>query len=217
LLVGCICPPCEGGGPLVAGGATAPAAPQAEAAKEVASGAREVVWDGDKVGGSAKGWADCDKKPGCKGAVVAAEIGVEGSKGFKFHGEGPGWIGMGWNWFGWWPETAGNDFRPYDLLTFSIKVEAMSEELAPTAAAISVGMRCSTGKKDSAGVSLEKYLRKVELGKWADVKIPLKEFYKGKAGKEFDPATVWELNINTWSDGERNFDIIIDNVAAEKK
>jgi hypothetical protein len=148
---------------------------------------------------------------------VDSEGGIDGSAAIHFHASGPKWIGMGWNWFGWWPENAGIDIRPYDVLRLSVRFEVEKPEFAPEPAAVTVGMVCSNGKKSSSSVSLERYLKNPADGKWHDVEIPLSEFYKGKEGKEFDPKTAWELTFGTWAGNTRTFDAYIDNISVHKK
>ena len=45
---------------------------------------------------------------------------------------GSGWAAARLNWLGWWPPTAGTDFRPYRNLTFQIRVEPKSRDAART-------------------------------------------------------------------------------------
>jgi len=79
------------------------------ASAPAAVGSRLVIWNGDDTGGGAQGWASCDKTAECKTKLGPdSGSGVNGSTALKFHGEGPGWLGMGWNLFGWYPETAGS-------------------------------------------------------------------------------------------------------------
>lgn len=211
-LNGCICPPCEAGSPTGGGQATAGGADAASTVSPKED--RYVFWDGEGAGESAKGWADCDKKgDGCKATLVPEpKAGVEDSMGLHFHGEGPGWIGLGWNFIGWWPEDGGVDVSGYEKLTFSIKVEAESAELAPDLGALNVSLRCSKGKKDSAAVTIKAYAPDLLDGEWHDVAVPLGEFAK----EEFDPGTVWEMSLSTWSAAPKKFDIYVDNIAVEK-
>ena len=201
---GCLCPPCAGEA-------------QSPTGEVVASGSRHVIWDGDGAGTGAQGWADCDKKPDCKAtAAVARKRGREKSTALKFHSEGTGWGGMGWNWFGWWPKDAGVDISPYDNLTFWLKVVVKSPDLAPEPDAFVVGLRCSAGEKNSASVQLTKAKRNFLDGEWHKIVMPLKEFYRGKEGKEFDPHSAWELNFSAWSPSHRDYDAYIDEIAVEK-
>jgi hypothetical protein len=196
--------------------AAAPGAGNAPPAENAPPASGGVVWNGDDTGGSAKGWADCDKKPECKASLAATPgAGNNGGMGLKFHGEGPGWIGMGWNWFGWYPETAGTDVSGYKSLTFRIRIDGKSKELAPDLSGSSIALGCSKGKKNSADAALSRYARDALDGKWHDVKIPIAHLMKGK-GSEFDPKTAWEFRLSIWSGTPRHFDIYIDDIAFEK-
>jgi len=220
---GCLCPPCPG---AVAAGPAAAAAPAAAgataaptaAAAPAATGSRLVLWDGDGAGGGAQGWDACDGKPnsGCSKVAAAPGTGVNGSNGLKLHGEGPGWLGMGWNLFGWYPENAGYDMTPYSHLTFQIRVEAKSAETAPEPGSVGVLLGCSKIKKDSATLSVEKFAKGFGDGKWHKVELPVSEFTKG-TGAGFDPQSMWEFRLGTWSGSPRNFDIYLDDIALEKQ
>jgi len=215
---GCLCPPCEAGpttAASVAGPSAAAAAPAAAAAT-VASGKSEVIWDGDSVA-KGQGWASCDKEGACKVTFAPAPgAGASGSNGLKLHGEGEGWQGGGWNWFGWYPENAGTDLSGYDDLKFSVKVTGAAKEKTPTASGINLAFGCSKDKKTSADASLGKYAADGADGQWHEVSIPLKDFFDGK-GAECDPRTAWEIRVSSWSGTPVNFDLVIDNVAVAKK
>ncbi|MDP9002707.1 MAG: hypothetical protein M3O46_21670 [Myxococcota bacterium] len=145
----------------------------------------------------------------------AGGAGVDGSVGIKFHGEGPGWIGMGWNWFGWYPETAGTDLTPYTNLTFQIRVEGKSAETAPDPGALSASLGCSKGKKNSADATIQKYAGDFADGKWHKVVIPLADLTAG-SGAAFDRATAWEFRVSNWSGALRDFNIDVDDIAVEQ-
>jgi hypothetical protein len=205
----CVAPPPETPGSPAPGAGNAPAAENAPPA----SGG--VVWNGDDTGGG-KGWADCDKKAECKASLAATPgAGNNGGMGLKFHGEGPGWIGMGWNWFGWYPETAGTDVSGYKSLTLRIRIDAKSKELAPDLSRSSVSLGCSKGKKNSADAALSRYGRDALDGKWHEVEVPIAHLMKGN-GSEFDPKTAWEFRLSIWSGTPRHFDIYIDDIAFGK-
>ena len=216
---GCLCPPCPG---AVAAGPAAAAAPAAGAnaapAAPAATGTRLVLWDGDGAGGGAQGWEACDGKPGsgCSKVGAAPGTGVNGSTGLKLHGEGPGWLGMGWNLFGWYPENAGHDMTPFSHLTFQLRVEAKSPETGPEVGSVAVLLGCSKNKNDSATVPVEKYAKGFADGKWHKVEIPVSAFTKG-SGAKFDPQSFWEFRLGTWSGSPKNFDIFIDDIALEKQ
>jgi hypothetical protein len=57
-----------------------------------------VVWDGDKHGGGAKEWSNCNLKPGCESSVkVAPGAGIGGSNALEWHtkGNSAGWPRLG--------------------------------------------------------------------------------------------------------------------------
>jgi hypothetical protein len=211
---GCLCPPC----PATAGGA-APAAAQAtgNAAPSGPTPDRLVIWDGDKVA-PGQSWADCDKKPDCKmTATKTAGAGTNGSAGIKVHVEGPsGWAGMGWNWFGWYPETGGTDLSSYANVTFQIKVEPKSPETAPDPAAVAALLGCSKGKKTSASVAIQKYTADFADGQWHKIAIPIADFLQGADGATFDVKTAWEFRVAYWGATPRDFNIYLDDIATEK-
>jgi hypothetical protein len=213
---GCMCPPCPG----AAGAATnTPGSPGAASpAAPVAVGTRLAIWDGDGAGGGAQSWEACDKTPNCEAKVgVDSGSGVGGSSAIKFHGKGPGYIGFGWNLFGWYPENAGHDLTPYTHLTFQIRVEAKSPADAPDTGSVGVLLGCSANKKkDSATLPVERYAKGFADGKWHKVSMPLSAFVKGP-GNGYDLGSVWEFRITTWSASPRNFDVYIDDLAAEKQ
>jgi hypothetical protein len=188
----------------------------APAAAPAANGSRLAIWDGEGAGAGAQGWESCDKAPNCQVKVASdSSAGLNGGTGLKFHGEGPGWIGMGWNLFGWYPETAGVDISPYSHLSFQIRVEAKTAaDFDPSSATVLLG--CSKNKKDSATISIERYAKGFADGKWHKVEIPISAFTKGP-GAQFDLASFWEFRISTWSATPRNFNIYVDDIAAEKQ
>jgi hypothetical protein len=120
---------------------------------------------------------------------------------------------MGWNWFGWFPETAGTSVSPYGSLTFQIRVVSSSPDSGPDAS-FTVFLRCSNGKKDSAAVPVRNYAPQFADGKWHRVVVPLGDLMQGK-GAAFDAATTWELDFSHWSSHARAFDVYVDDIAAE--
>lgn len=230
---GCACPPCaeapanapahapadvaQGKQPTAAEDSANPTN-SAAPASYAPSGTKNLLWDGDTTAGTAKGWADCEDKGSCTTKLeVASDKGVNGSAAVHFQGQGSRWIGMGWNWFGWWPKNAGSDISPYDTLKFSLRVVVSDPNNAPQPAAMTVALRCSAGEKTSASVTLERYVQNPGDGKWHDIEVPLAEFYKGDPGKSFDPKSTWELNLGTWAPHNRSFDIYLDNITVLKK
>jgi hypothetical protein len=179
--------------------------------------ARLVVWDSDK-GDAGKGWTHCNEDANCKSAV-SREGGTGGAgssdiAGVKWHVQGSGWVGMGWNWFAWTPETAGSNISPYGSLTFQVRVVSKSPESGPDAATITAALRSSNGKKDSATVSLQKYDAHFADGRWHRVVIPLADLRQGN-GAAFDGTSAWELDLGHFSSASREFDVYVDDIAAE--
>jgi hypothetical protein len=175
-----------------------------------------VVWDGDEKT-SGKGWATCNKKGECQASLEAMPgVGKEGA-GLKFHGEGPDWIGMGWNWHGWYPEDAGTDVSGHEKVSFWIKVEAKTPAEAPDPNSVEMWLSCScTGNKNdekgSNHVKLKDFNKDFNDGSWQEVVVPLKDLYEAK-GAKFDKRTVWEFDIGTYSSEPRNFNIYVDKIA----
>lgn len=204
-------------GPAAVAAAPAATGASATATGPVATGSKLMIWDGDNAGTGAKEWASCDQEPNCQSKAASTPgVGVDGSNGLKFHGEGSGFIGIGWNVFGWYPENAGVDLTPYTHLTFQIKVDmkpAADGTKDPGAAAVLLG--CSRNKFDSAEAPIDKFMRGFTDGNWHKVSIPVAYFTKG-IGAKFDPTSFWEFRVRTWSGVKREFDIIIDDLAAEK-
>jgi hypothetical protein len=202
-----------GGGTDGTGGVTVA---QPASTRPAPARARLTIWDSDKETG--KGWSDCDQKPSCKSAV-SKEGGTTGSgsgeiAGVRWHAEGSGWAGMGWNWFGWWPESAGSDLSPYGTLTFQIRVVSKSPASGPDPAKLTAFLRCSNGKKETAAVPIGNYAANFADGRWHRVVIPIADLLQGK-GATFDATTAWELNLNHWSAAARDFDVYVDDIAAE--
>ncbi len=196
-----------------------------------AAGAHLVIWDGAKIkprnvgsgrtgtmqywdGGAS--WADCHAKPSCKATLAATPgAGIAGHKGLKFHAEGAGWSGAGWSWFDWYPPTAGTDVSHYANLTFQVRVEAASPDAAPDPANVSVSLVSSNGKKTSARAIIQRYDAGFNDGKWHKIKIPMSDLRAGE-GAQFDPTTAWEFRLSTWNAAPRDFNVDIDQIAAEK-
>jgi len=211
---GCLCPPC----PTAGGGATATAATATKGPSAAAApGSRQMVWDGEGAGPGAQGWDACaDPKVGCSKVGTAPGVGINNSTAIKLRGDGTGFLGMGWNLFGWYPENAGIDMTPYSHLTFQIRVDAKSPEVGPDPGSVGVLLGCSANKNDSATVPVERYAKGFADGKWHRVEIPISAFTKG-AGAKFDPQSFWEFRLATWSAAQRHFDIFIDDIALEKQ
>jgi hypothetical protein len=213
LAAGCVCPPCAAS---AAGTAPVAAGSKPAAGSDGASlGADGMIWNGEGVGSAAKGWADCDKKPDCKAVLEPTPgAGKDGSVGLKFQGEGAGFVGMGWNWFGWYPENGGTDVSGQQKLSFWLRVEPASPELAPEPSAVTISIGASD-KKNSASVAVGEYEKAAIDGTWHKIVVPLADLKKGE-GKALDLKSVWEFRIGTWSASPRKFVIYVDDLGFEK-
>jgi hypothetical protein len=214
----CLTPPCPcaqgAAAPQAAAPAPAGVAPSV-AASAPAAGDKAIIWDGDENGLGAKGWQDCDKKPDCKVTLLPTPgTGFNNSVGLKAHGEGPGWIGFGWNWFGWYPENGGTDVSGYKFLKLRIRVEAKNADEAPDPASIGVSIKCSSNKEkgQSKDAPLVKHTKENLIdGQWHEVTIPTAVMAKA----EYDPKTAWEFVLSTWSSTPRNFNLYLDDIRFE--
>ena len=212
----CRTPPCQCAGATAAPAAAPVAASVApSAAATPASGDNAIIWDGEEHGLTAKGWQGCDDKTGGKCSVAAAPgVGFNNSIGIKAHGEGPNWIGFGWNWHGWYPENAGTDITPYKFLKLRIRVEAKSAEEAPDPNSMAISLKCSSNKEkgQSKDVPLMKHTKENLIdGQWHEVALPTADMKKA----EFDPKTAWEFVLGTWSSVPRNFNLYLDDIRFE--
>lgn len=180
------------------------------ACKEKPPGPQEMIWNGDRESDGGKGWANCGSRPQCKSEIALVEgKGYSGTNALHFHGAGPGYLGAGWNWFGWWPANAGKDLRPYNTLQFELRVVVSEPNPPPEDLGLMINLASSTKKKKSAVVKLEEYVDgNIADGKWHRVNIPLDDFYE--AG--FDRQKVWELGVGTWSATPRKLDVFIDDI-----
>lgn len=214
---GCLCPPCAAGAAAPTAAASEPAAaPAPVVSAPIAAGQRHVIWDGEEST-AGQSWASCDKEGECKATLMPAPAaGANGTSGLELHGEGPGWQGGGWNWFGWYPENAGTDLSGYDSLSFSVKVTSASANRSPNAGGISLAFGCSKDKKTSADAALGTYAPNAADGQWHAVSIPLEDFFAGK-GAECDARTAWELRVSSWSATPVNFDLVLDDIAVVKQ
>jgi hypothetical protein len=216
LLGGCVCPPCAAGAAAPGAAPAAAAAGGGDAAASTPLAEGGMIWNGEGAGAAAKGWADCDKKPDCKATLDPLPgVGKDGSVGLKFVGEGPGFVGFGWNWFGWYPETAGTDVSAQKQLSFWVKIVPASAELAPDLGGVTVSLGCSKDKKNSASVPFSEIAKDALDGQWHKVSVPLAALQKGD-GKDLDLKTVWEFRIGTWAASPRKFEIHVDDIAFEK-
>lgn len=189
----------------------------ADANVDVAEGVT-LTWDGDEHGGNAKEWANCNLKGGCKSTVKATPgEGVNQSVGLEWHVEGKDWKGFGWNWFGFWPETAGTDVSGFKNLRFWIRLKLDPKSPPPEVKDLTVALASSNkAKAETAQVPLVGYVDSLADEKWHEIVIPLGDFTKGK-GKDFDLTKAWEFRLGEYSMAERNFTVYVDNIGFDNQ
>ena len=169
---------------------------------------KEIVFDGDKVGENAKGWSDPAEKATV--ALQDKEVRTAGKKTVEFHAKGTGWMGCGWNWFGWYPEDSGTDVSRYKDLHFWAKLTGDKKPALLSATLIANGT--DKDKKASETCSLLKYCANLADGKWHEIVIPMKDLY---LKKDANRAKVWEMMLGCWTEDDVNFSLFVDEIAFE--
>jgi hypothetical protein len=177
-----------------------------------------LVWDGEKHGGSAKEWANCNLKDACQSVSKATPgVGVNNSVGLQWHVEGKDWKGMGWNWFGFWPEDGGTDISQFKNLSFWFRLQVDDPKQAPDLKDVKVGLASSSkGKLETESVSLISYADSLADGKWHEVVVPVSDLTKGK-GKDFDLKKAWEFRLGEYSMTEHKFTVFVDNIGFDNR
>lgn len=177
-----------------------------------------LVWDGEKHGGNAKEWANCNLKDACKSASKATPgEGVNGSVGLQWHAEGKDWKGMGWNWFGFWPEDGGTDISQHKNLSFWIRLKVDDPKRAPDLKDVKVGLAGSNkAKAETESVPLSSYADGLADGKWHEIVVPISDMLKGK-GKDFDLTKAWEFRLGEYSITEHAFTLFVDNIGFDSR
>lgn len=193
--------------------------PSTEQASSVdVAGDVSLVWDGDEHGGNAKEWANCNLKDACQSVVrIAPSVGVNDSVGLEWHVEGKDWKGFGWNWHGFWPESAGTDVSEYKNLSFWIRLKLDDPKQGPELKDLSVSLAGSTkGKEETAQVPLIGYIDSLSDQKWHEVIVPVSDLTKGK-GKDFDLTKTWEFRLGEYAMTERNFTVFVDSIGFDNR
>jgi len=185
-------------GPGRAGaGAPRPAAPARPSAEKT------VVWDGDERA-RGNGWTH-PKTPEMS-LKVQGEERHSGAGALEFRAEGSQWLGFGWNWTAFTP-GAGLDVSGYRKLSFWVKVKG-----AKPPAYIEAGLRSSSGQSKGF-LNLSKYCPALADGEWHEVGVPLADF--AAANVTYDPKTVWQVDIGTFSTAPLSFSLFLDDIAFE--
>jgi hypothetical protein len=209
LATGCLTPP-QGGAEAPSSSKAAPAGDGA-AASSAPMGRPGIVWNGDDVNPTAKGWASCDTQPCTTVLAPVAKVGRGGSTGLEFKADGTGYLGFGWNWTSW---TAAESTNVNGLtnLHFWVQIVPESLEVAPDPKAIRVGLRCAAQKNCGKEVgSLGQYVTNVTDGEWHEVVIPLGDM-KLSDGSSWDAKTAWEIGLHNWAPTPRKFVVHLDDI-----
>jgi hypothetical protein len=172
-----------------------------------------LVWDGEGTGNAAKGWSSCQQGTQCKTALeVKPSAGHDGTNGIEFSAKGPEWMGFGWNWFGWYPATAGTDISKYKSLALWIRVDgAPGARPEPETIRVSLASSSRGGKDDTEAVPINDYAPGFSDGQWHQVVVPIEPMLRGK-GEAFDTSKAWALTIGAWNQGEREYTIQVDEI-----
>jgi hypothetical protein len=127
-----------------------------------------LVWDGEGVGSGGQGWSSCQQGTGCTATLeVKHGAGHDGGNGIEFNAAGPEWMGFGWNWFAWYPATAGDDISPYKSLALWIEVDgAPDQKPEPETIKVSLSGSARGGKDDTESVPINDYAPGFTDGAW---------------------------------------------------
>lgn len=210
VLGACLSPPPEGAQSPTSGSSSESSGSSAAApAGEAKAG---VVWNGDDVSPTAKGWSSCDTQP-CKTLLEPLpKVGRNNSIGLEFRAEGTGYVGFGWNWTSWYAAGATN-VSGLKNLRFWLQIIPESKELAPDPKGIRVGIRCAAHKECGKEIaSLDEYVKNSVDGQWHEVVIPLGNM-KLSDGAKWDDKSVWEIGLHNWAPTPRKFVMHIDDIA----
>lgn len=174
-----------------------------------------LIWDGEDPSAQAKGWASCEEKELCAANLVAKPgVGRNGSNGLEFTVKGKKWAGFGWNWFGWWPDTAGTNIASYKSLRFWLKVSADAGKKKPPPETLRVTLHGSSkgGKDTTAAVPVGDYAPTFLDGEWHEVVVPLEPLLRGE-GETFDSEKTWEIDFGAWTMEECEYTLALDEIA----
>jgi hypothetical protein len=175
---------------------------------EPAKKEKELVFDGDKVGENAKGWTTATEPSKATVTAQDKEVRTRGRKTMEFHAKGKDWIGIGWNWFGWWPADACTDISGYKNLSFWAKV---SGEKKPGQLLVKL---VANDKSATEPVDLIITCPDLLDGKWHEIVIPIKDLDTKNA---LNRAKVFEINFGSWSQDEVDFSLFVDEIGFDGK
>jgi hypothetical protein len=201
LLPACMVPPAGMRDP-------SPEAPRAGAADAL------WVWTGDAGHDGGSGWDSCqDERAGCNTELRALPgVGRDQSVGLHFSGQGPEWMGFGWNWFSWWPKEAGTDISLRNSLALAIRLTGEpGQRPEPDTLQIALGGSALDGSDATEAIAIADFEPDFADGQWHDVTLPLGAMLRGK-GERFDTQRAWSFTIGAWNQGERKYEIFVDDV-----
>lgn len=214
-LTGCYSRPCVCViSPARQAAAPLPCAPPAPALAAFAA-KPTLIWDGEDPAVTAKGWASCEDKESCSASLNAKPgVGRNGTNGLEFVAKGKKWAGFGWNWFGWWPDTAGTDISTYKSLRFWLKVSAEAGKRKQILDALRVTLHGSSkgGKDTTAAVPVGDYAPTLLDGEWHEIVVPLEPLLRGE-GETFDSEKTWEIDFGAWTMEECEYTLALDEIA----
>ena len=222
LVAGCLAPPqncpdpnAPNAGNAATGTPGAVAATGAAAATDPGDLSKPLVlWNGDDVAPTAKGWASCDTQPCTATLEPAPKVGSNGSTGLEFKAKGKGYVGFGWNWTSWYAAGASNVSGRKNL-KFQLKLVSASPELAPAPDGIRIGIRCAKQEKCGKEIgNIGKYEPKATDGQWHQIVIPLSDMKVEDKGI-WDDASAWEIGLHNWAPTPREFTAYVDDITFE--
>jgi hypothetical protein len=183
---------------------------------------RLLVWDGvEKIAGG--GWTHPKGDAGAAGGIYFKPRADEatGKTFLEYHGQGAAWMGGGWNWHGWKPETAGTDISAYRNFSFRVKVVEILKSGKPGIGGANrpsdfkVKLISSSNKHASSDeASVAKYAPDAFDGEWHEVVIPLADLI-GKS--QFDPHKAWEMGVSITPEKEMRFSIDFDQIGFDDR
>jgi hypothetical protein len=195
------------------------AAPSAETVsageRTTESSGELILWTGEPSHDQGAGWASCqnEREGTCRTSLEKeAGAGRDGGAALHFEGQGSEWMGFGWNWFGWWPSHAGTDISDRKTFAFAIKVvgePGMAPE--PFTVKVALGGSARDGQDSTEVIAIVDHAEDFSDGRWHDVSLPLSAMLRGK-GAGFDTYRAWSFTIGAWNQGERKYEIFVDDV-----
>jgi len=192
-----------------------PAAKQSPAAWAASTTEELVLWNGEPAHSGGDGWASCqnEREGTCEARLeTSAGAGRDGGSALHFTARGSEWLGFGWNWFGWWPSDAGTDISERKTFAFAIRVVG-EPGLAPEPFTINVALGGSArdGQDATLAIPILDHAPGFADGGWHDVALPISAMLRGK-GERFDTWRAWSFTLGAWNQGERKYEIFVDDV-----